>query len=63
MFGTLFGTHVYGYMNIWICGCGYMDMYAEILIYGYMDVYIYIYICIYMYIGGDDWRDTQGYWG
>ena len=50
MFGTLFGTYVYGYMNTWI----HMDtdIWIHIRIYGYMDIWIlgYIYIHIHEHI-------------
>ena len=39
MFGTLFGTYVYGYMNIWIHVD--TDIWICIRIYGYMDTWIY----------------------
>ena len=35
-------VYVYGYMNIWIYGCGYIDMHTDIWIYGYMDIYVFI---------------------
>ena len=57
MFGTLFGTYVYGYTHIYIYGCGYMDMRTDTLwIYGYMDIWILGYLdicifgCVYIYI-------------